>query len=450
MAGSGNSCQALFRDKGVFIMTNKKKTSRQKRTLIGAVCVAAVIMAGSTFAWFTSQDEVTNRLSASAEYGVAIAESFQPPENWVPGQEINKDAAAVNTGNVDAFVRMWLDGDMRLLNRSASATTGANVTDFKKNSGTLASLEDVTDPNLTSMGLTKFDDTNKVYYKTLEKTQTLNPGNSGSTDKYGFGTADYDGPYSEVQAMQGSRLAYTDADASYAFVLKQEADLSVWLKKDNADAAYETVTVPVGTLVIVNAAVANRTAATLTSGTFTPVATQTKITPSSGAEYTSTSTVYVDTLPFLANVEYETFTPLTDGLYLWLRNEADTEVAVTDLEFSGYYVDGIDGDDETPATGTYYALNTNSAGTNRSDYTVGAVASDGAVSLANPIKVGLQNGVVKTVTPDLSKLELYNATYSTVSSNNLKWFYDDTSQSGWIQTAFPRTCRKFLLMEPLL
>ena len=70
-----------------------------------------ILFACDTFAWFTSQDEVTNRLSASANYGVTIAEDFTPPENWVPGQEINKDVGAVNTGNIDAFVRVWLEGN---------------------------------------------------------------------------------------------------------------------------------------------------------------------------------------------------------------------------------------------------------------------------------------------------------------------------------------------------
>ncbi len=113
MAGSGNSCQALFRDKGVFIMTNKKKTSRQKRTLIGAVCVAAVIMAGSTFAWFSSQDEVTNRLTAKGNYGVTIAENFVPPQNIVPGQEVTKEVMATNTGNIAALVRFGLINSLK-------------------------------------------------------------------------------------------------------------------------------------------------------------------------------------------------------------------------------------------------------------------------------------------------------------------------------------------------
>lgn len=65
----------------------KKKTAREKRVLVASLLVAAVMVGGSTFAWFTSKDEVTNRLSASAQYDVSIAEDFQPPEDWVPGQD---------------------------------------------------------------------------------------------------------------------------------------------------------------------------------------------------------------------------------------------------------------------------------------------------------------------------------------------------------------------------
>lgn len=155
MAGSGNSCQALFRDKGVFIMTNKKKTSRQKRTLIGAVCVAAVIMAGSTFAWFTSQDEVTNRLTASADYGVSIVEDFTPPKDMTPGQEVTKTASVVNTGNIDAFVRVALENYLKITTYSTAATATATPTavyyndDLTKWSATAGSGK-TQDTNLTS------------------------------------------------------------------------------------------------------------------------------------------------------------------------------------------------------------------------------------------------------------------------------------------------------------
>lgn len=93
-------------------MADQKKT--RKKVLVASCILAALIVGSSSFAWFTSQDEVTNRLAASNNYGVTITESFTPPEQWTPGQEINKDVGAVNTGNVDAFVRMAISNRLNL------------------------------------------------------------------------------------------------------------------------------------------------------------------------------------------------------------------------------------------------------------------------------------------------------------------------------------------------
>ena len=106
----------------------RKKNSREKRALIGAVCTAAVILAGSTFAWFTSQDEVTNRLTASADYGVSIVEDFTPPKDMTPGQEVTKTASVVNTGNIDAFVRVALENYLKITTYSTAATAAATPT----------------------------------------------------------------------------------------------------------------------------------------------------------------------------------------------------------------------------------------------------------------------------------------------------------------------------------
>ena len=66
-------------------------------------------------------------MTATADYGVAIAEDFTPPENWVPGQQINKDVAVTNTGNVDAFARMWLNGEMRILHPQQNPSTARHT-----------------------------------------------------------------------------------------------------------------------------------------------------------------------------------------------------------------------------------------------------------------------------------------------------------------------------------
>ena len=101
--------------------------SKKRRKVLGASCIlAALIIAGSSFAWFTSKDEVINRLTANADYGVSIVESFAPPENWVPGQEVNKDVYAVNTGNVGAFVEETVSGTLTITTEVAKSDISAN------------------------------------------------------------------------------------------------------------------------------------------------------------------------------------------------------------------------------------------------------------------------------------------------------------------------------------
>ena len=89
---------------------------------------AIILFACQSFVWFTSKDEVTNRLTASNDYGVSIVESFTPPANWLPGQTVNKDVYAVNTGNIAAFVKESISGNLTYTyeKREATAPTGTD------------------------------------------------------------------------------------------------------------------------------------------------------------------------------------------------------------------------------------------------------------------------------------------------------------------------------------
>jgi len=98
--------------------------SKKRRRVLGASCIlAALIIAGSSFAWFTSKDEVTNRLTASSDYGVSIVESFAPPKNFLPGQEVNKDVYATNTGSIAAFVEETVSSKLSIVKDVDTATT---------------------------------------------------------------------------------------------------------------------------------------------------------------------------------------------------------------------------------------------------------------------------------------------------------------------------------------
>lgn len=107
-------------------ISKKKKTSKEKRILIASLCIAAAVIAGSTFAWFSSSDEVTNRLTANADYGVSIVESFAPPANWLPGQAVNKDVYATNTGNIGAFVEEDISGVLTITTEKSVDTWSAD------------------------------------------------------------------------------------------------------------------------------------------------------------------------------------------------------------------------------------------------------------------------------------------------------------------------------------
>ena len=282
-------------------MAVKKKNRRA--VLVTSCVLAALIVAGSTFAWFSSKDEVTNRLSASANYGVTIAEDFTPPENWIPGQEVDKNVAFVNTGNVDAFVRAWLEGEMKIVNE-AEGTAYTSIPD---------ALTNTDDPKLIALGLTKYTGTgnNKVYYKTLSKTETANPNdnNVGTNND----TANNDTTYSEVKAVQaGGWLAY--AGGTFTFEVNQP---STYIDTTGAEREY-----------------------------------------AAGATVTSTQLQDTWTQGVGLAIDSDSFRPTEPGLFIFRRNIDIDSNSNADYEYSGYYFDGTD----------YYALKC--ATGNRSDYTL--------------------------------------------------------------------------------
>jgi alternate signal-mediated exported protein len=109
--------------------TKSKKSKRQRRTLIAALVLAVIIVMGGTFAWLTSKDQVTNKLSASNTYDVTITENYTPPENWIPGQSVTKEVGVLNAGNVDALVRLTLDHKLVLYTEGTAALSEGKIPD---------------------------------------------------------------------------------------------------------------------------------------------------------------------------------------------------------------------------------------------------------------------------------------------------------------------------------
>ena len=289
-------------------MTNtKKKSAKEKRILVASIIVAATIVAGSTFAWFTSKDEVTNRLSASAKYDVSIAEDFQPPEEWVPGQTINKDVSAVNTGNVDAFVRMWLEGEMSVMNKVALNNSTAVPATVSEGLGFTAT--DAAD-KMKELGFAYKDGSN--YYRVLSKTEKANP-ELNTTD-----TAVNDNTYSEVKSVQaGGYLVSAPENAKWTYTAEQQTEII-----DSTGA--KAVVAKDAVIGSVNSTAANKL----------------------GVKDNCV-------------IDSDTFVPETPGLYIFRRNIALGGVNAADTyEYSGYVFDGTN----------YFALANDTAG--KSDYTL--------------------------------------------------------------------------------
>ena len=126
---------------------SEKKRKQKKVVLMFTLATAAVIVGGMTFAWFSSKDEVTNRFSASANYNVLITETYTPEKDWIPGEKVDKEVGAVNTGTVDAYAKL---GFINKLTTKIADPAGVSL------SGT----PDFTNKNLVRLGKLSSSDPN--------------------------------------------------------------------------------------------------------------------------------------------------------------------------------------------------------------------------------------------------------------------------------------------------
>ena len=110
------------------------------------------------------------------------------------------------------------------------------------------------------------------------------------------------------------------------------------------------------------------------------------------------------------DIDSDTFTPETPGLYIFRRNiELNAEAnEADDYEYSGYLFDGTN----------YWALR-NDDSNNRSEY----VLPDDAVTVATTT-VPEQEPLTYTI--DRTKIKLYTATETVVKNGGLNWAYNAT------------------------
>lgn len=356
--------------------TKRRKSAKETRVLVASIITAAAIVAGSTFAWFSSSDEVTNRLSSTADYGVTIAEDFTPPENWLPGQEVDKNVAVVNTGNVDAFVRTWLEGEMNLYTEKTSATSVDAFANLQ--------LTDTTDPDLIAIGLTKYTENEgkRVYFKELSTDEVDNPDDSsveGNVD-----TASNDTSYSEVKSVQaGGWLAYASEDAAFTFTPNQAMQL----------------TDPDGEIV-----------------TF-----------EKDAEVSSADLLDTWSEGKGVGIDSDTFEPTAKGVYIFRRlinaTASEEEADGFEYEYSGYYFDG-----ENYFALQYKAVQEDVEGTPLANSSANSDYVLDPSYITTVFTDGEEDSISSVDHIELNDLMMYEAEQLILTNADLTWKYYSTAQ----------------------
>lgn len=112
---------------------NKKKLSA---LLLAGTLTAGVV--GGTFAWFTSQDSVTNQFTTGKtdnddpDAGIDIWEKFEEPTNVVPGTTTDKLVQVKNTSTYDQFIRVKITPKWENSELNKKEETGEGELDYLK------------------------------------------------------------------------------------------------------------------------------------------------------------------------------------------------------------------------------------------------------------------------------------------------------------------------------
>jgi len=155
----------------------KRKNRPLILTMAAAFALVAILM--STFAWWSASDQVTNRLKTQSYGDAKITEIFDENEPLDPGSIVDKKVGVVNTGQIDAIVRISFTEALTLLANDGKPV--ALSTKYDGAAGVFPKLFEVggsayagwtvltnTDPNFSGPGsfLGKGTGTTVIYNKT--------------------------------------------------------------------------------------------------------------------------------------------------------------------------------------------------------------------------------------------------------------------------------------------
>ena len=84
------------------------KKIKSKKSLIAVVAVLLVVAFGVTYALFNTVNSFANNFDVG-NYNVVTKETFTSPDNWLPGETIDKFITVVNEGDIPAAFRVKYD-----------------------------------------------------------------------------------------------------------------------------------------------------------------------------------------------------------------------------------------------------------------------------------------------------------------------------------------------------
>lgn len=88
--------------------TGEKKNTAVRISVCMLIAVLSTVIVGSTYAYMNSEVWTENEYQ-TGKYSQAIRENFEPPKDWLPGQDVNKDVTFENNGTVPVFVKVTLN-----------------------------------------------------------------------------------------------------------------------------------------------------------------------------------------------------------------------------------------------------------------------------------------------------------------------------------------------------
>lgn len=105
---------------------------KKNRKILLILGVLALLLAGSTVAYFQSSDSIDNQFQ-NAEAKVYINEKFNPNDRWVPGEEKQKEVQFGNEGKIAAVLRIKFTPVLKLQDGTENETTKEAAQDFELN-----------------------------------------------------------------------------------------------------------------------------------------------------------------------------------------------------------------------------------------------------------------------------------------------------------------------------